>query len=157
MTWLPVCYISPSQLCFSSRLSLQAHTSETGNGKNFMLILYLSLFPWLPSSLKSPTKKNPVVSELIIGHQTWCPYQIMTNLQRRTDLCSFLMLMGHGFLQEKIGGGQALKLAFFPRVKGTFSKWDFITVSSECESPHLCGISSSSTNYGHLCHEEQGN
>jgi len=36
------------------------------------------------------------------------------------------MLMGHAFLQEKIGGGQAL---FFPWVKGTFSKWDFITVT----------------------------
>lgn len=102
--------------------SSSTHTNDTGNGKNFMLILYLTLFAWLLSSLRSPTKKKKkaVVSELIIGHQTWCSFQIMASLQRWTDLCSCLMLMGHAFLQEKIGGGQALKLAFFLGWRGHF-------------------------------------
>lgn len=157
MTWLLVCYISPSQLCFFSRLSLQAHTSETGNGKNFMLILYLSLFPWLPSSLKSPAKKKPCC--------VWADYRpsdlmSLSNYDQslETDRSALLSGADGSCIPTRENRGRAGSQAcFFPWVKGTFSKWDFITVSSECESPHLCGISSSSTNYGHLCHEEQGN
>lgn len=135
------------------------YIDDTDHSKREFSILYLSLFLWLLSSLKSPTKKKKkiklraVVCELITGYQNWCPFQILTSLQRWTGLFSWLMLMGHSSLQEQTGGG-----GFFPWVMGTFSKWDFITVTvSECEPPHLCDISSSSTNYGHLCHEKQGN
>lgn len=56
----------------------------------------------------------------------------MTGLQRWTDLCCCLMLMGRVFLQENRGrtGSDACFFFFFSLwVKGTFSKWDFITVT----------------------------
>lgn len=52
----------------------------------------------------------------------------MPSPQRWTDLRSCLFLMGSVFLQGNRGraGSEA---RFFLWVKGTFSKWDFITVT----------------------------
>lgn len=50
------------------------HINDTDNSNRGVSVLYLSPFPWLLSSLKSPTRKKikirAVVSELITGYQS---------------------------------------------------------------------------------------
>lgn len=110
------------------------YINDTDHSKRGFSVLYLSLFPWLLSSLKSPTKKKKikirsVASELITGYQNWCPFQILTSPQRWTGLFSWLMLMGHSSLQEQTGE-LAFSLGWWGHfLNGILLQWQLLSVN----------------------------